>query len=151
MDSVFPICQRAGELLQKCAVRKHTVHGCCRLLGQLVHIGAAALQTIERHEGVLPLARIRADRFAEFRLRTDDIEHVIADLKRQTKRLGILRRGRALLRVSAAELERELERTNGEIAAVLRRLREEARHAAGQESPLRALDPKSIPDKEEPI
>ena len=53
--------------------------------------------------------------------------------------------------VSAAERERELERTNGEIAAVLRRLREEARHAAGQESPLRALDPKSNPDKEEPI
>lgn len=102
MDSVFPICQRAGELLQKCAVRKHTVHSCCRLLGQLVHIGAAALQTIERHEGVLPLTRIRADGLAEFRLRTDDIEHVIADLKRQTKRLGILRRGRALLRVSAA-------------------------------------------------
>ena len=41
--------------------------------------------------------------------------------------------------------------TTGEIAAVLRRLREEARHAAGQESPLRALDPKSNPDKEEPI
>lgn len=63
--------------------------------------------------------------------------------------LSALRSG--VLRVSAAELERELERTNGEIAAVLRRLREEARHAAGQESPLRALDPKSIPDKEEPI
>ena len=64
-------------------------------------------------------------------------------------RLSALRSG--VLRVSAAELERELERTNGEIAAVLRRLREEARHAAGQESPLRALDPKSNPDKEEPI
>lgn len=63
--------------------------------------------------------------------------------------LSALRNG--VLRVSAAELERELERTNGEIAAVLRRLREEARHAAGQESPLRALDPKSNPDKEEPI
>ena len=63
--------------------------------------------------------------------------------------LSALRSG--VLRVSAAELERELERTNGEIAAVLRRLREEARHAAGQESPLRALDPKSNPDKEEPI
>lgn len=63
--------------------------------------------------------------------------------------LSALRSG--MLRVSAAELERELERTNGEIAAVLRRLREEARHAAGQESPLRALDPKSNPDKEEPI
>ena len=63
--------------------------------------------------------------------------------------LSALRSG--VLRVSAAELERELERTNGEIAAVLRRLREEARHAAGQESPLRALDPKSKPDKEEPI
>ena len=63
--------------------------------------------------------------------------------------LSALRSG--VLRVSAAELERELERTNGEIAAVLRRLREEARHAAGQESPLRALDPKSTPDKEEPI
>ena len=62
--------------------------------------------------------------------------------------LSALRSG--VLRVSAAELERELERTNGEIAAVLRRLREEARHAAGQESPLRALDPKSNPDKEEP-
>ena len=43
--------------------------------------------------------------------------------------LSALRSG--VLRVSAAELERELERTNGEIAAVLRRLREEARHAAG--------------------
>ena len=53
--------------------------------------------------------------------------------------------------LAKAELERELERTNGEIAAVLRRLREDARHAAGQESPLRALDPKSNPDKEEPI
>ena len=63
--------------------------------------------------------------------------------------LSALRSG--VLRVSAAELERELERTNGEIAAVLRRLREEARHTAGQESPLRALDPKSNPDKEEPI
>ncbi len=63
--------------------------------------------------------------------------------------LSALRSG--VLRVSAAELERELERTNGEIAAILRRLREEARHAAGQESPLRALDPKSNPDKEEPI
>ena len=63
--------------------------------------------------------------------------------------LSALRSG--VLRVSAAELERELERTNGEIAAVLRRLREEARHAAGQESPLRALDPKSNPDKEELI
>ena len=63
--------------------------------------------------------------------------------------LSALRSG--VLRVSAAELERELERTNGEIAAVLRRLREEARHAAGQESPLRALDPKSNSDKEEPI
>ena len=63
--------------------------------------------------------------------------------------LSALRSG--VLRVSAAELERELERTNGEIAAVLRRLREDARHAAGQESPLRALDPKSNPDKEEPI
>ena len=63
--------------------------------------------------------------------------------------LSALRSG--VLRVSAAELERELERTNGEIAAVLRRLREEARHAAGQESPLRALDPKSNPNKEEPI
>lgn len=63
--------------------------------------------------------------------------------------LSALRSG--VLRVSAAELERELERTNGAIAAVLRRLREEARHAAGQESPLRALDPKSNPDKEEPI
>ena len=63
--------------------------------------------------------------------------------------LSALRSG--VLRVSAAELERELERTNGKIAAVLRRLREEARHAAGQESPLRALDPKSNPDKEEPI
>lgn len=63
--------------------------------------------------------------------------------------LSALRSG--VLRVSAAELERELERTNSEIAAVLRRLREEARHAAGQESPLRALDPKSNPDKEEPI
>lgn len=63
--------------------------------------------------------------------------------------LSALRSG--VLRVSAAELERELERTNGEIAAVLRRLREEARHAAGQESPLRALDPKSNPDKEDPI
>ena len=63
--------------------------------------------------------------------------------------LSALRSG--VLRVSAAELERELERTNDEIAAVLRRLREEARHAAGQESPLRALDPKSNPDKEEPI
>ena len=63
--------------------------------------------------------------------------------------LSALRSG--VLRVSAAELERELERTNGEIAAVLRRLREEARHAAGQESPLRTLDPKSNPDKEEPI
>ena len=63
--------------------------------------------------------------------------------------LSALRSG--VLRVSAAELERELERTNGEIAAVLRRLREEARHAAGQESPLRARDPKSNPDKEEPI
>lgn len=63
--------------------------------------------------------------------------------------LSALRSG--VLRVSAAELERELQRTNGEIAAVLRRLREEARHAAGQESPLRALDPKSNPDKEEPI
>ena len=63
--------------------------------------------------------------------------------------LSALRSG--VLRVSAAELERELERTNGEIAAVLRRLREEARHAAGQESPLRALEPKSNPDKEEPI
>ena len=63
--------------------------------------------------------------------------------------LSALRSG--VLRVSAAELERKLERTNGEIAAVLRRLREEARHAAGQESPLRALDPKSNPDKEEPI
>ena len=63
--------------------------------------------------------------------------------------LSALRSG--VLRVSAAELERELERTNGEIAAVLRRLREEALHAAGQESPLRALDPKSNPDKEEPI
>lgn len=63
--------------------------------------------------------------------------------------LSALRSG--VLRVSAVELERELERTNGEIAAVLRRLREEARHAAGQESPLRALDPKSNPDKEEPI
>ena len=63
--------------------------------------------------------------------------------------LSALRSG--VLRVSAAELERELERTNGEIAAVLRRLREEARHAAGQESPLRALDPNSNPDKEEPI
>ena len=63
--------------------------------------------------------------------------------------LSALRSG--VLRVSAAELERELERTNGEIAAVLRRLREEARHAAGQESPLCALDPKSNPDKEEPI
>ena len=63
--------------------------------------------------------------------------------------LSALRSG--VLRVSAAELERELERTNGEIAAVLRRLREEARHAAGQESPLRALNPKSNPDKEEPI
>ena len=63
--------------------------------------------------------------------------------------LSALRSG--VLRVSAAELERELERTNGEIAAVLRRLREEARHAAGQESPLRALDPKTNPDKEEPI
>ena len=63
--------------------------------------------------------------------------------------LSALRSG--VLRVSAAELERGLERTNGEIAAVLRRLREEARHAAGQESPLRALDPKSNPDKEEPI
>ena len=63
--------------------------------------------------------------------------------------LSALRSG--VLRVSATELERELERTNGEIAAVLRRLREEARHAAGQESPLRALDPKSNPDKEEPI
>lgn len=63
--------------------------------------------------------------------------------------LSALRSG--VLRVSAAELERELERTNGEIAAVLRRLREEARHAAGQESALRALDPKSNPDKEEPI
>ena len=63
--------------------------------------------------------------------------------------LSALRSG--VLRVSAAELEREFERTNGEIAAVLRRLREEARHAAGQESPLRALDPKSNPDKEEPI
>ena len=63
--------------------------------------------------------------------------------------LSALRSG--VLRVSAAELERELERTNGEIAAVLRRLREEAHHAAGQESPLRALDPKSNPDKEEPI
>ena len=63
--------------------------------------------------------------------------------------LSALRSG--VLRVSASELERELERTNGEIAAVLRRLREEARHAAGQESPLRALDPKSNPDKEEPI
>ena len=63
--------------------------------------------------------------------------------------LSALRSG--VLRVSAAELERELERMNGEIAAVLRRLREEARHAAGQESPLRALDPKSNPDKEEPI
>ena len=63
--------------------------------------------------------------------------------------LSALRSG--VLRVSAAELERELERTNGEIAAVLRRLREEARHAAGQKSPLRALDPKSNPDKEEPI
>ena len=62
--------------------------------------------------------------------------------------LSALRSG--VLRVSAAELERELERTNGKIAAVLRRLREEARHAAGQESPLRALDPKSNPDKEEP-
>ena len=62
--------------------------------------------------------------------------------------LSALRSG--VLRVSATELERELERTNGEIAAVLRRLREEARHAAGQESPLRALDPKSNPDKEEP-
>ena len=62
--------------------------------------------------------------------------------------LSALRSG--VLRVSAAELERELERTNGEIAAVLRRLREEARHAAGQESPLRALDPKSNPNKEEP-
>ena len=38
--------------------------------------------------------------------------------------LSALRSG--VLRVSAAELERELERTNGEIAAVLRRLREEA-------------------------
>lgn len=63
--------------------------------------------------------------------------------------LSALRSG--VLRVSAAELERELERTNGEIAAVLRRLREEARHAAGQESPLRALDPKTNPDMEEPI
>ena len=63
--------------------------------------------------------------------------------------LSALRSG--VLRVSATELERELERTNGEIAAVLRRLRVEARHAAGQESPLRALDPKSNPDKEEPI
>ena len=63
--------------------------------------------------------------------------------------LSALRSG--VLRVSASELERELERTNGEIAAVLRRLRVEARHAAGQESPLRALDPKSNPDKEEPI
>ena len=63
--------------------------------------------------------------------------------------LSALRSG--VLRVSAAELERELERTNGEIAAVLRRLRVEARHAAGQESPLRALDPKTNPDKEEPI
>lgn len=63
--------------------------------------------------------------------------------------LSALRSG--VLRVSATELERELERTNGEIAAVLRRLREEARHAAGQESPVRALDPKSNPDKEEPI
>ena len=63
--------------------------------------------------------------------------------------LSALRSG--VLRVSATELERELERTNGEIAAVLRRLREEARHAAGQESPLRALDPKSNPDKEDPI
>ena len=63
--------------------------------------------------------------------------------------LSALRSG--VLRVSASELERERERTNGEIAAVLRRLREEARHAAGQESPLRALDPKSNPDKEEPI
>ena len=63
--------------------------------------------------------------------------------------LSALRSG--VLRVSAAELERELERTTGEIAAVLRRLREEARPAAGQESPLRALDPKSNPDKEEPI
>ena len=63
--------------------------------------------------------------------------------------LSALRSG--VLRVSGAELERELERTNGEIAAVLRRLREEARHAAGQESPLRALDPKSNPNKEEPI
>ena len=63
--------------------------------------------------------------------------------------LSALRSG--VLRVSASELERELGRTNGEIAAVLRRLREEARHAAGQESPLRALDPKSNPDKEEPI
>ena len=63
--------------------------------------------------------------------------------------LSALRSG--VLRVSAAELERELERTNGEIAAVLRRLREEARHAAGQESPLRALHAKSNSDKEEPI
>ena len=63
--------------------------------------------------------------------------------------LSALRSG--VLRVSASELERELERTNGEIAAVLRRLRVEARHAAGQESPLRALDPESNPDKEEPI
>ena len=52
--------------------------------------------------------------------------------------LSALRSG--VLRVSAAELERELEWTNGEIAAVLRRLREEARHAAGQESPLRRAE-----------
>ena len=43
-----------------------------------------------------------ADRLAELRLRADDIEHVITDLECQAKRLGILRRSRALLRVAAA-------------------------------------------------
>ena len=67
-----------------------------------MHIRAAALKTVERHEGILPLARIRADRLAELRLRADDIEHIVADLEGQAERLGIFRRRLALLLVSAA-------------------------------------------------
>ena len=57
--------------------------------------------------------------------------------------LASLRSG--VLRVSARELLAEIERTDAQIAAYIRRLHEEARRAAIQNNPLR----KQLPDKED--
>ena len=51
--------------------------------------------------------------------------------------LSALRSG--VLRVSAAELQRQIEAVNEQIAAFIRQLHEEARRAALQDSPLRTI------------